>query len=199
MRHIHRLPRLLAITALLVALPAGGAAQDASLALEVLGAAAIPTGTFASGTGVGEGTGTGASVGVLLTMTGRSRRTTYVGFSQHRFSCQEAGCPSGEAYVATGVQAGLRVRLVQGGALRPWVSFGGLTTKVETPGATGSSAGVSKLGYGGEAGAGLYIGAGHAVAVNPNVRYSAVAVDMPGGSRLNMRYFVAGLTLVLAF
>jgi hypothetical protein len=181
------------------ALPVAAGAQDASLAVEVLGGGAVPVASFASGDAVGEGTDTGASLGVRFTMTGQGRRTTYLGFGQHRFGCVAAGCPTDGSYVATGVEAGFRIKLLQRGSVLPWVSLGGLTTRVESPGLPQSPSGVSSLGYGGEAGAGLYIGAGHAVAVNPQVRFATVGVDLPGQRRLTLRYVVATVGLVLAF
>lgn len=193
-----------------VATPASVVAQDASLAVEILGGASIPVYSFASGTGVGEGTAAGPSFGVLLTQTGRGLRTNYVGFSQHRFGCTEAGCPAEGEYVATGVNLGIRIKLLSRGPVLPWISIGGLTTRVESPGVhptpTGgggqghdSPAGVSSLGYGAEAGVGLYIGAGRAIALDPQVRFATVGVDLPGAQRLTLRTVVASLALVLAF
>ena len=194
-----RLPSAFGILALAAGLPLAAAAQDAALAVEVLGGASVPVGSVASGDNVGEGTDAGASFGVLLTMSGRGRRTTYFGFSQHRFGCTAAGCPADGSYVATGLDAGLRFNVINRGSVLPWLGVGALTTRVETPELPGSPSGVSSLGFGGEASAGLYIGAGHAVAVNPQVRYASVGVDLPGDQRLTLRYWVAAVTLVLAF
>ena len=199
MRLSDRLSIVIATLAVAVALPVAAGAQDASLAVEVLGGGAVPVASFASGDAVGEGTDTGASFGVLFTMTGRGRRTTYFGFGQHRFGCVDAGCPTDGSYVATGLDAGFRIKLLQRGSVLPWVSLGGLTTRVESPGLPGSPSGVSSLGYGGAAGAGLYIGSGHAVALNPQVRFATVGVDLPGQSRMTLRYVVATVGLVLAF
>lgn len=187
------------ILALAVALPTAGAGQDASLALEVHGGGSVPVGSFATGSGVGQGTDPGPSFDVFFTMTGQGRRTTYLGFGQHRFGCEAAGCPAGTSYVATGLDLGFRVKLLRDGSVLPWVSLGGLTTRVESPGVPDSPSGVSSLGYGGEAGAGLYIGAGRSFAVNPQVRFATVRVDLPEERRLTLRYVVATVALVLAF
>lgn len=205
-----RLLPVLGAVALAPVLPASLMGQDASLAVEVLGGASVPVASFNLGTAVGEGTSFGPSFGVLLTLTGVGRRTTYVGFSQHRFGCVDAGCPQDGEYVATGMNAGFRFTLVRSGPVRPWLSVGGFTTRVESPGVHGmhtgagspssdSPAGVSSLGYGAEAGVGLYIGAGRAVALDPQVRFATVGVDLPGEQRLTLRTVVASLALVLAF
>ena len=205
-----RLFLALGAAVLAAATPSSVLAQDASLALEILGGASIPVASFASGTGVGEGTTAGPSFGVLLTQTGVGRRTTYVGFSQHRFGCVDAGCPSDGDYVATGVNLGFRFALFRSGPVLPWISVGGLTARVESPGVhrtpTGtashsfdSPAGVSSLGYGAEAGVGLYIGAGRSIALDPQVRFANVGVDLPGEQRLTLRTVVVSLALVLAF
>ena len=194
-------PRSLALGVLVLALatPGRSAAQDAALAVEVLGGASVPVASFASGLGLGEGTETAPSFGVLFTMTGQGHRTTYFGFGQHRFGCVDAGCPSGGQYVATGLDVGFRIKLIEKGSVLPWLSVGGLTTRVEFPGLSGGPRGVSSLGYGGEAGAGLYIGAGRSFALNPQVRFATVGVDLPDQGRLTLRYVVASLGLVLAF
>jgi hypothetical protein len=167
--------------------------------MEVLGGVSVPVASFASGQGIGEGNASGPSFGVRFTTSGVGRRTNYFGFSQHRFDCAAAGCPVGGSYVATGLDAGFRITLAKLGGVLPWASVGGLTTRVESQGLPGSPSGVSSLGYGGEAGAGLYIGAGHAVALNPQVRFSTVRVDLPGGHPLTLRYVVAAVGVVLAF
>ena len=185
--------------ALVASVPGRSAAQDAPLAVELLAGATIPVASFASGKAVGEGTGAGASFGLLFTRAGQGRRTTYFGFSQHRFPCQDAGCPADGRYVATGLNAGFRFTLLRKGIVWPWVGLGALTTRVESPGIPASPTGVSKLGFGGEAGFGLYIGAGRSVALNPAVRFANVGVRLPGDEPLTMRYLVGSLAVVLAF
>lgn len=199
MPRIARLPSAFGILVLAAGLPLAAAAQDASLAVEALGGGSFPVASFRSGTAPGEGTEAGASFGVLLTMAGAGRRTTYFGFSQHRFGCSAAGCPQDGSYIATGLDAGLRFNILNRGSILPWVGLGGLTTRVELPGFDGGDPGVSSLGFGGEASAGVYIGAGRAVAVNPQVRFATLGVDLPGDQRLTLRYVVAAVSLVLAF
>lgn len=198
-----RIPKLgptaaAALVALALA-PAPGAGQGAPLTVEVRVGAALPQGTLADGAGVGEGVGAGAAFGLEVTLGSAGRRTLYAGFSQARFGCGDAGCPSGEPYVATGVNLGFRFSLVRGGSVIPWVGAGVLTNRVESPGVTGSPAGVSSLGYGGEASVGLYVATGGSLAFTPAVRYSRTRTELPGGSPLALRYLVADLGLVLSF
>ena len=77
--------------------------------------------------------------------------------------------------------------------------LGGTTLRMETPALPDGPAGVSDRGYGGEVGAGIYIGAWNAVALNPGVRFTAIGTRLPGGADLGMRFLVADLGLSLAF
>jgi hypothetical protein len=81
----------------------------------------------------------------------------------------------------------------------PWLRLGAITTRVETDDLGGANAGVSDLGFGGEIGAGLYVGAASTLAVNPGIRYAMVRTALPGGSTLDMRYLMAQIALALAF
>jgi hypothetical protein len=122
-----------------------------------------------------------------------------VGFSQHRFPCEDAGCRSGGRYVATGFQGGYRINLVTRGSVIPWVRAGVVTARVESPGVPGSAEGVSRLGVGGEIGVGVYVGTSRAIAFNPGVRWVGVNSELPGRSLLRLRYVVADVSLALAF
>lgn len=189
----------LASVALSVLAPSWAAGQAAPLVVEVRGGVATPVGSFADGDGLGEGTSSGASIGFDLAFSGSGRRTFYVGFSQHRFVCAEAGCPPGGPFVATGFDLGFRFNLITRGPFIPWVRLGAVTGQVESPGVGLSPQGVGSMGYGGEVGVGIYLGAWNAVALNPGVRLTRVAAKLPGGSRLAMRYVVADLGFALAF
>lgn len=179
--------------------PGDAAAQGAPLTIEVRGGAAVPLSGFASGTGVGEGTSAGAAFGVEVALASGGWRTLYTGFAQTRFGCADAGCPAGERYVATGVNAGVRISLLPGRSVIPWLGIGALTTRVESPGVTGSPRGVSSLGYGVELGAGLWVGTSGSLAFTPAVRFARTATDLPGGIPLTLRYVVADVGLTLRF
>jgi hypothetical protein len=181
------------------ALGSSAVAQDAGLVLEVHGGAAVPLSGFADGTGVGEGTTSGPSLSIAFMRPSQGRRAIYFGFSQHRFGCEDAGCVVDGRYVATGFDVGVRLALLRSGPVMPWIRLGGITTRVETDDLGGANVGVSKLGFGGEVGAGVYIGRSSSLAVNPGVRYALVDTDLPGGDTLSMRYLVAQLAIALAF
>ena len=142
------LPALVLAAALLApgVAPAPLGAQGSPLTVEPRVGVAVPVSSFANGRGVGEGTTPGAGFGVEVTL-GRGWRAWYAGFSQLRFGCRNAGCPAGEPYVATGVNAGVRIALAPGSRVIPWVGLGALTTRVESPGVALSEAGVSTLGF----------------------------------------------------
>jgi len=178
---------------------APAAAQESPLVVEARGGLAVPVSTFASGSEPGEGTEPGASFGVTIGLAGGGLWTPYVGFSQHRFGCEDAGCPSGGKYVATGFQAGVRVLPLTGGSVLPWLSVGAVTTHVEAGDLGAAFAGVSDLGVGGELGLGLHIGAASQIALNPGARFVAVSAELPDGTDLSMRYVVADLALVISF
>lgn len=198
MTHGNRLIAAALSTALLAA-PTVALGQGAPLAVEARGGVAVPVGAFAAGDGVGEGAQPGAGFGFEVTLGSAGRRTLYAGFAQLRFGCDEAGCARGERYVATGVNAGLRFALAADHAVIPWLGLGVLTTRVESPGVTGSPAGVSELGFGAEASAGIFVRAGPSLAFTPAVRVSRADSDLPGGVRLGLRYLVADLGLALTF
>ncbi len=192
----HRLALCLAVCALAAS---RAHAQPSPLVLEVHGGVAVPTGSFADGASAGEGTEPGASLSVLFALPGSGRRGFYAGFSQHRFGCESAGCAAGGRYVATGFDAGLRFALLRGHRVMPWIRLGAITTRVETGDLGGENAGVSGLGFGGEVGAGLYVGGSSRVALNPGLRYAFVDTELPGGGTLAMRYLIAQVAVALAF
>lgn len=173
------------------------AAQEAPLVLEARGGLAAPVGSFANGTRPGEGVEAGASFGARFVFPG-VHWSVYAGFSQHRLGCEPAGCAPGGRLVATGFDVGLRAGF-RAGPVIPWVSLGGITTRVETGDLAGPNAGVSELALGGEIGAGLYVWPGSPVALNPSARMVAVNTRLPGGALLRMRYLVAELAVALSF
>jgi hypothetical protein len=191
-------PALVALLGLFLAtVPATG--QDRPLLLEVHGGAVVPTGSFADGRRPGEGTSAGPSFRTAFALRRGGRGTYYAGFSQHRFGCEGAGCASDGRYVATGFDLGVRIALLQGHPVIPWVRIGGITTRVETDDLPEPDSGVSDLGFGGEAGFGVYIGRNSAVALNPSVTFSAVNSELPGGSTLRLRFVTMTIGLVFAF
>jgi hypothetical protein len=141
----------------------------------------------------------GPSFSVEVAVSGSSRRTLTVGFSQHRFGCGEPECAGDRPYVATGMNVGLRLNLRSTGDVIPWLRLAGRSTRVELPARGERPAAASELGFGGEVGAGLYVGTFRSLAFNPGVRLAAVNTGLPGGGLLRMRYWVADLGVSLAF
>jgi hypothetical protein len=192
--------RTFAVLALLAcALPGATAGQESPLVVEAHGGAAVPVGSFSTGVREGEGATAGLSFGVDFALPGGGRWVPYVGFSQHRFGCVDAGCAEGEPYVATGFHGGYRIVPFPGRAVLPWVQLGALTTRVETDALGGPHTGVSELGVGGEVGLGVHFGGASQVAVTPAVRLAAVNSRLPGGAVLRLRYLVADVAVVLSF
>ena len=179
--------------------PAESRGQSAPMLMELRGGVAAAVGSFASSGRTGEGAGAGPAAGVTLAFPGEGRRTFYVGFSQHRFGCGDAGCAPDASYVATGFDMGFRFNLRSSGTVLPWVRVGALTTRLETKTLPVPDRGVSRLGVGGEVGVGVYVGAMSPIAFNPGLRYTAVNTELPGGELLRMRYVVTDLALVVAF
>lgn len=192
------LPTLVALLVLSAA-PGAAAGQAAPLVVEVRGGASVPALSFADGERTGEGVSAGPSFSVDFAFSGSSRRTLTVGFSQHRFGCEEVGCADGGAYVATGMNLGVRLNLRTTGDVIPWLLLGGRSVRVELPERGARPRGLSTLGFGGEAGVGVYIGTFRSLALNPGFRMAAVNTELPGGELLRMRYWVADLGLSLAF
>lgn len=179
--------------------PGRAQAQGAPLVVELRGGATVPVGDFSDGLGAGEGATSGPAFGVDFAFSGAGRRTIYLGFGQHRFGCEHAGCPTGRRYIATTLDGGVRFSLRSTGTAIPWLLVGGSTTRVESPGVLGSGAGVSERGYGWDVGAGVYVGTSSPIALNPGIRFRASDVDLPDQVKLSMRYLVVDLGVSLAF
>jgi hypothetical protein len=172
--------------------------QDTPLLLDVDGGMVIPVGAFADGSGPGEGTEAGPALELGFTLPRSDRFAIQLGFHQHRFGCEPAGCAADGEYVATGFDLGLRFSLLTGHRVFPWISAGGVTTRVETDALPAPDAGVSKLGWGVKAGAGLYIGLGW-VAVHPKVSFGTVESELPGGGTMGLRWVAATLGVSFPF
>ena len=190
---------LLVLGLLALGAPAPVAAQDSPLILELRGGMAVPLGSFRDGTAIGEGSEPGPSLSVLYGVRRSRRQMIYLGFSPHRFDCEPIGCPSDTPLVATGFNVGMRVALLPGRTIGPWLRAGLVTMRVETDGLPDPDAGVSSLGLGAEAGAGLHIRLGSVLAFTPAVAYSALNSKLPGGTDLGLRYLTTQFGVALSF
>ncbi len=166
--------------------------------LDVDGGATIPLGDFEEGAGTGEGAEAGPVFAVGFVLPRSDRFALLLGFHQARFGCEAAGCASDGRYVATGFDAGLRLALLAGRAAVPWLSLGGVTTRVEARDLPAPNGGVSKLGWGLKAGAGIWWG-NEWIAVQPKVAWTRVDTELPGGDTLEMRYLSATLGVSFPF
>lgn len=179
-------------------------AQDAPLLLEAHGGASIPLGDLRDGDGPGEGTTTGPSLSVTFGLASGGWRTIYVGFSQHRFGCEAAGCGPDGRYVATGFNAGLRIVPIPRGPVVPWLAVGVITTRVETGDLAATpqgapDAGVSELGFGGQAGVGALVRLSQSLGWSVAGTLSSVGSKLPGGASLPLRYVTAHTGITLLF
>ena len=181
---------------------APSSAQDASLLVEFQGGVAVPVGDFADGDGPGEGTAAGPSLQMAFVLP-RGRWSPYIGFHQHRFGCEDAGCVPDGRYVSTGFHLGLRILPFSDGPVVPWIRLGGVAARMETGDLTATSlvagnAGVTDLGFGGQAGVGFMVGLGRSAAWSASALASTVDTHLPAGDALPLRYLSVhtGVTLV---
>jgi len=124
----------------------------------------------------------------------------YLGFSEHRFGCDEAVCPRGKPWVATGFDVALR-SVIGRGRLRGWIQGGIHTHRMEgrlrgNPNPVTSRSDDSG-GY--EVGAGVLIQVGERTSLAPGVRYGLGNVPFEGRSTLGLRYMVFDIGLMLGF
>lgn len=124
----------------------------------------------------------------------------YMGFSQHRFGCDEAVCPEGKYWTDTGFD--LAIRVVMGkGALRSWVQGGLHTHRMEgkITGADGAERLKSEGGGGYEVGGGFLLSIGERTSLAPGVRYGLGNVPFDNLPTLGVRFLVFDIGLVLGF
>ena len=195
---LHRSLRAAALGGGLALFVAPVGAQDSPLLLDVDGGVALPVSSFADGRGRGEGTEAGPTLEVGFTLPRSDRFALVLGFHQQRFGCGPAGCGAGGTYVATGFDLGLRLALLTGDRVVPWIAGAAVTTRVETGDLPAPDAGVSKLGWGVKGVAGLWVG-NDWVALQPKVSFTTVDTELPGGSTLGLRYVSATLGVSFPF
>lgn len=177
----------------------GLVAQDPVLTVSAEPGWTIPTGDFSSGSGPGEGVEGAATLGVNFTLHGEGWRSWYAGFSHRRFACESAGCDPGDAYRATGFNLGLLAVFARRRPLQPFLRLGAVTTRVETRSLPAPDGGVSDLGFGGEAGAGLMIFPQSPISLTPSLTVTRISSTLPGGDSLQLEYLTASVALVFAF
>jgi len=125
----------------------------------------------------------------------------YLGFSQHRFACDEEVCPGGKDWASTGFDVALRVVVGKTRPLRPWVQAGLHTHRMEgRVWDEGTSRQLhSEQGGGYEAGGGLLIQMGERTSLAPGIRVGFGNVPFPDRGNLSLRFLVFDIGLVLGF
>jgi hypothetical protein len=124
----------------------------------------------------------------------------YLGFSQHRFGCDEDLCPKGRSWISTGYDVALRVVIGRGG-VGSFVHAGIHTHRVE--GRVFDEDEVvyinSELGGGYEVGGGLLISLRERISFAPGIRYGGGNVPFEGRPNMALRFLVLDLGLVVGF
>lgn len=193
---------LLATLFVLLALPAGGGAQEGAFAFHISGGQGIPVGPFASEERGWEGkSGAGPAFGMGFSFPAPGPLLLFLGFGQRRFSCDESACPPGADWISTGYDVGLRYRIGRE-RIRGWVQGGIHTHRVEGEDRDPEGEGkplVSDGGMGLEVGGGILIGIGERTSLAPGLRYGRGRAPLRNGRTLRPRYLLIELGLVLGF
>ena len=193
------------LTALLLALALldadGALGQEGPFAFQVRGGLTQPVLAFGDDeTGWEEESGVGTTLGMGFTFPLYRLIGGFLGFSQHRFSCDQDVCPEGKMWTSTGFDAALRVVLGRN-RVRPWIQGGFHTHRVE--GRIRSQAGpekVTSLGGGGyEVGGGVLVQVGERMSLSPGVRYGLGNVPFENRATMGLRFLVVDLGLVVGF
>ena len=180
---------------------ATAAAQEGAYAFQIRGGETLPVGTFRDdATGWEERAGRGPSLGMGFNFPLYRFVGGYLGFSQHRFACDQDICPRGNAWVSTGYDVALRVALGRRG-IRPWIQGGIHTSRIE--GRTLQGGDVENLrsegGWGHEVAGGILVKVGERMSLSPGVRYGSVDVPFSAHPTMGLRYLVLDLGLVVGF
>jgi hypothetical protein len=192
-------PGALGLGLLLVPGPLLG--QEGPFAFQIRGGATAAVGGFLDETeGWEEEAGPGRSFGMGFTFPLYRIVGGYLGFSQHRFSCDEDVCPGRGNWVSTGFDIALRVVFGRT-EIRPWLQAGFHNHRLEAE--VFVPAGVKTLhsegGGGFEVGGGVLVQMGERMSVSPGLRYGRGTVPFSLRPNLKLEYLVADLGLVVGF
>ncbi len=176
-------------------------AQEGAYAFQIRGGGTFPLADFRNDDQGWEGeTGTGTSLGMGFTFPLYWFFGGYLGFSQHRFACDEDVCWRGEPWISTGFDVALRV-VVGDRRIRPWVQGGLHTHRIEGRVSEGKIIRNlhSEGGGGYEVGGGLLVQVGERMSLSPGVRYGSGDVPFSARPTMSLRYLVFDLGLVVGF
>jgi hypothetical protein len=175
--------------------------QAVPFAFQIRGGATAAVGGFLNeDEGWEEKAGPGRSFGMGFTFPLFRMVGGYLGFSQHKFSCDEDVCPEGEGWLTTGFDVALRY-VVGRGEIRPWVQAGLHTHRLEAK--VFEEVGVRTLhsdeAGGFEVGGGVLIEMGERTSLSPGLRYGRGTVPFSWRPNMKLEYLVADLGLVVGF
>jgi hypothetical protein len=177
------------------------AGQEGPFAFQIRGGVTVPLEGFRDDArGWEETAGGGPSLGMGFTFPLFRFVGGYLGFSQHRFGCDEDVCQEGKEWVSTGFDFALRVVLGHQ-TIRPWIQGGLNTPRIE--GRIPKGGRVQRLtssgGVGYEVGGGLLVKVGERMSLSPGVRYGSAEVPFHVQPTMELRYLVVDLGLVVGF
>jgi hypothetical protein len=176
-------------------------AQEGSYAFQIRGGGTLPVAAFRDDAqGWEEEAGTGTSLGMGFTFPLYRFVGGYLGFSQHRFACDEEVCPKGKAWISTGFDLALRV-VVGDRRIRPWVQGGLHTHRIESRvSVEGHVQSLHSKGGGGyEVGGGVLVQVAERMSLSPGVRYGSGDAPFSVQPSMGLRYLVFDLGLVVGF
>jgi hypothetical protein len=161
-------PILFAAVLAATCIPAGLAAQQRALSVDVRGGYGIPFGSF--GDHVGNDFGFGG--GVVLSLT--PNIGIYGGWARDSFSCDAGVCDPDSKLNVQGFEAGGKFILPGQNRILPWAKAGVVYHKVEFDGDVADFESDSNLGF--QAGVGLDFPLGEVLSVSPGVRVTLLDV-----------------------
>lgn len=186
---------------ILVAAFGGVEGQEGPYAFEIRGGVTQPLGDFLDESMGWEGrAGAGPSLAMGFTFPLHRWVGGLVGFSQHRFSCDENVCPEGKYVISTGFDAAVRIA-GRRGPIRPWIQGGFHTYRIQVMVlGDGSPRRVNSEGGGGlEAGGGLLVQIGERTSLSPGIRYGLGNVPFSTRPTLDLSFLVFDVGLVIGF
>lgn len=195
---------LLVIPAVLIALatPTAAAGQEGAFAFRIRGGWSLPLGDFRGGGDAWQGeSGQGPNFGMGFTLPAPGPLGAYLGFGQRYFECDPNVCPEGKDWTSTGFDVALRMVLGDRG-FRGWVQGGLHTHRLEGRILDQTGRGVritSDGGAGVEVGAGILISVGDRTSLSPGVHYGWAEVPFPDRARMDLRYLVLDLGILMGF
>jgi hypothetical protein len=183
--------------------PQEGSGQESSFAYQIRAGRFLPMGHLRDDeAGWEKGARGGWSMGMGFTFPFLGPLGSYLGFSQSRFTCDHAVCPSGKSWETTGFDVALRYVVGRQSRIRPWFQLGLHTHRLSSvvKGEEGQARELHSQGGGAyEFGLGLLVQVGERSSFGPGIRYGHGEAPYAGRSAMRLRYLVMDLGLVVGF